>query len=275
MSGTRPTTIETAALALVLAALALVAPRAALGQTLRPAPTLEQAWKTAAGSSDPAEQAALQRARQILSHGGGIKAEDRAFLDAELPKLLAARLIGRAPTAYEKNQIQGWFPKLAAKGDWRVTGEACNAYNCISWSVGIVSSWQWPTSNAAYFDQFYLSYGYVPLAAGEGEAKADVAFWVDANGTATHGCRRVSGDVWESKLGSSLRILHKLHELEGTEYGHVAKLYRRATPDELTRLGVTPMQADATDQDPCAARASAKRNLLAPYDIGSPRSDKP
>jgi hypothetical protein len=242
----------------------------ARAQVLAPAPALERAWSAAA--ADPQADADLQRAKAVLSRGGGVSADDQAFLAAHLPAFLAQGLIGRAPTAYEKSTLEGWFPQLAKDPDWRVTGEACQSYNCIAWSVGVVGRWLWPSDDAAAFDGFYLSYGYVPLAATEDAARADVAFWVDANGTATHGCRRVTGDYWESKLGSSLRILHKLPDLVGDEYGRVSKLYRRATPDELAARGVTPLPSDPPG-DPCAAGKNARRP--GPYDLGSPRSTKP
>ena len=215
------------------------------------------------------QDADLQRAKNILDHGGGIPAADQAFLAQTLPGLLAQGLIGRAPTDYETGVLTGWFPKLAQDPGWRVSGEKCGGYNCIAWSVGVVGQWLWPSDDAAAFDAFYLSYGYVPLAAGEDAARADVAFWVDANGGATHGCRRVAGDLWESKLGSSLRILHKLADLEGDEYGHVSKYYRRGTPAELAALGVTPLAADAGG-DPCAHDKLGRRHGA--YDLGSPRS---
>jgi len=211
----------------------------------------------------------VQRAKTILSRGGAISAADQAFLAQTLPGFLAQGLIGRAPTSFETSTLTGWFPKLASDPGWRVTGEACQSYNCIAWSVGVVSQWLWPSDDAAAFDAFYLSYGFIPLAPGEDVAHAQVAFWVDANATATHGCRRVAGDIWESKLGSSLRILHKLADLESDTYGHVAKYYRAATPAELAALGVTPIPGEAGG-DPCASQKRGPR--LGVYDLGSPSS---
>jgi hypothetical protein len=262
------------------AALAFALPRAAPAQAFAPEPsaiTLERAAAAAAEPGGPQEQAALQKVRDILSRGGGILPQDKAFLEEWTPRFFAAGLLGRAPTNFERITIEGWFPKLAAKGDWRVTGEACATYNCIAWSVGVVGRWLWPSDDAAAFDGFYSSYGYVPLAPGESADKADVAFWVSADGEATHGCRRVAGELWESKLGSSLRILHRLDELEGATYGRPVKLYRRATAAELGALGVAPLPPDSGGSDPCAALGSLRREgplKSAPYDIGSPRSDR-
>jgi len=215
-------------------------------------------------------QTELARVNKILSFGGGIPEKDAIFMNAWFPKFRTEGKIGRVPTDFERKQVAGWFPKLAEKNDWLVTGEACRKYNCISWSAGITSEWAWPGDTAPAFDKFYLSYGYVPLAAGESEDKAVIAYWEDAKGGSTHGCRRVAGDIWESKLGSSLRILHRLNELEGDSYGHVAKLFRRATTEELASLGVTPKDPGGNGIDPCKSASKAKN--LGAYDMGSPSS---
>ena len=248
----------------------------ALGQTMfplnpyAPSAALEAAWENRDGQED---QAALQRTKQILSFGGAVNQEDKAFLNEWFPKFMARGLVGRKPTGQERVVVQDWFPKLTAKGNWQVTGEACRQYNCISWSVGVTGNWLWPSSNVYDFNQFYLSYGYVPLGPGEPSADADIALWKAGNGEATHGCRRVAGDVWESKLGSSLRILHQLNELESAGYGAVTRLYRRGTADELQKLGVTARKPDGDGSDPCARVGVQFKS--GSYDMGSPRSDKP
>jgi hypothetical protein len=256
-------------------ALLLLLVPAAFGQSLfplnprSPSASLEAAWESRGGLED---QAALQRVKQILSFGGAVKTEDKAFLNEWFPKFMAQGLVGRKPTAQERLTVQDWFPRLTGK-DWQVTGEACNRYNCISWSVGVTGSWLWPSARVSDFNQFYLSYGYVPLAAGESADDADIALWKAANGEATHGCRRVAGDIWESKLGSSLRILHHLNDLVSGGYGTVTRLYRAAAPEELQKLGITARRPDGDGTDPCA-RYGAKR-LDGAYDMGSPRSDRP
>ena len=250
-------------------------PRAS-GQTMfpldprAPSAALEAAWENKGGIVDAA---ALQRVKRILSFGGAVKKDDKAFLSEWFPKFLAEGLVGRKPTPQEKVVVQDWFTKLTAKGDWQVTGEACSRYNCISWSVGVTGSWLWPSARVSDFNQFYLSYGYVPLEPGESPADADIALWKAANGDATHGCRRVAGDVWESKLGSSLRILHRLDELQSAGYGSVTRLYRRATAEELQKLGVTARTPDGDGVDPCARLGAQFMN--GSYDMGSPRSDRP
>jgi hypothetical protein len=248
----------------------------AFGQTMFPlnpyasAAALETAWENKDGLVD---QAALQRTKAILSFGGAVNKEDKAFVNEWFPKFLAQGLVGRNPTSQERVIVQDWFPKLVGRGGWQVTGEACKRYNCISWSVGVTGSWLWPSSSVPDYEQFYLSYGYVPLGPGESSADADIALWKAHNGEATHGCRRVAGDVWESKLGSSLRILHHLKGLESAGYGKVTRLYRRGTAEELRRLGVAPRTPDGDGSDPCAGPGAQFKS--GSYDIGSPRSNKP
>jgi len=223
-----------------------------------------------AATSDPAQDAALARVRSILSYGGGIPQQDKSFMEEWFPKLLAKGLIGRAPTDFERKTIDGWFPDLAKKDDWRITAEACKNYNCIAWSAGITGEWEWPGDHVADFDKFYLSYGYVPLSDGEPQSDADIAYWELPDGSSTHGSRHVAGDIWESKLGSAPRILHHLNDLQGPDYGHVAKFYRRATPQELASRGVTSVKTpDGNGKDPCATKL---RKSTGAYDIGSPDS---
>lgn len=217
------------------------------------------------------EAASLTKLNKILSFGGGIKPEDKVFVNEWFPKLLAKELVGRKPTTFESGELSHWFPNLETNEKWRVTGEACQSYNCIAWSVGVTGDWLWPGDHVDSFDKMYLSYGYVPLSAGESKNNADIAYWETTDGASTHGCRRVAGDIWESKLGSSLRILHTLKDLEGDVYGYSVKFYRRATTGELAALGVTPKTPDGNGSDPCA---SAKRKVTrnGAYDLGSPSS---
>jgi hypothetical protein len=219
------------------------------------------------------EDAALAQVKQILSYGGAIPFESKPFMELWFPQLYAKGLIGRKPTDFERTTIDGWFPKLADKNDWMITAESCQNYNCISWSVGITGDWSWPGDHSPDFDKFYLSYGYVPLPAGVGPEFADVAYWELPDGSSTHGCRHVAGEFWESKLGSAPRIIHRLNDLEGPDYGHVAKFYRKATAPELAALGVTPKTPDGDGKDPCAGAPGPL--TLTPggaYDIGSPSS---
>ena len=164
--------------------------------------------------------------RAILSRGGAVPAEDRPFLEAWFPKLMSRGLIGRPPTAEEKARLESRHPNLAKTRDWRVTGEYCTSYNCIAWSVGVTDEFLWPFDDEEAYDHFYEGYGYVRV---EDEETADIAMWVSPSGDAVHAARRVAGGWWESKIGKTERILHRLDDLDGS-YGRVFKFYRRGAP---------------------------------------------
>ena len=223
------------------------------------------------------EKKALAQVQGIIKAGGAVSAESRVFLDKWFQKFLEAGLVGRAPSVYEIKQTVSWFPNLYENKWWRVTGEACGTYNCIAWSVGVTNKWLWPGDNQTIFDKFYLSYGYVPLGVGEDPSRAEVAYWETRGGASTHGCRRVAGDVWESKLGSSLRILHALKDLEGSTYGYVAKYYRKATTKELEALGVDPKKVKIASASlmmgaPACGAVRMEMTRGGAYDMGSPYS---
>ena len=215
------------------------------------------------------ESPELTKVKKILGFGGGIRQEDKAFMNKWFPKFFAKGLIGRAPTKFEKSMVaEYWFTKLAKKDYWRITAEACDNYNCVSWGLGITGDWIDPGNTAENFEKIAWEYGYLPLNPGESEKQAELAYWEDA-GEPTHICRRVAGDIWESKVGSSVRILHRLKDLEDSVYGHVAKLYRRAKPEELAALGATPKEPDGNGIDPCGA-GKVTKSFDGTYNIGSP-----
>jgi hypothetical protein len=46
-------------------------------------------------------------------------------------------------------------------------------------------------------------------------------------GIPTHACRQLENGIWTSKLGQYIDLSHELDELEGPEYGEVAKIFRK------------------------------------------------
>lgn len=213
-----------------------------------------------------AAQPELARALGILSRGGAITGADAAFMNAWFPKFLAAGQIGRAPTEFERKKVENWFPKLKGRDHWRVTGEACEAYSCVSWAVGVTDEWLWPGDEREDFEAFFPGYGYLQVPFDAPESAGEIAYFEGPVGP-THASRRVAGEIWESKLGSSLRILHTLRDLDGGSYGHVAGFYRKGAPSELAALGIKPIQPSA------AAGACPKAaGRGGPYEIGSPFS---
>ncbi|MBI4349421.1 MAG: hypothetical protein HY553_21470 [Elusimicrobia bacterium] len=177
----------------------------------------------------------LAAALLILSapaHAAGLSAAWRegAARIASLEAARAARAPGRAPTAEERAALEEWFPALARPGDWRVTAETDPAYNCFAWAVGVTDRRLHADGDyLEQFDEFFLAYGLAPLGPGESLELAEVAAYA-IGGVITHAARRASGGLWESKIGiewPSPRILHRLDELEGDNYGRIARFYRR------------------------------------------------
>jgi hypothetical protein len=130
-------------------------------------------------------------------------------------------------TAAEQQRFTGYFPNLNVQTAV-VTDEADPIYNCIAWTVGIVTVWIWPGDHLDDFDQFYLGFGFTRSSNGP------VAAWGLSPVGMKHGC--VSGEGhgprWESKCGADLRIQHGLSELAGSSYGHVIAYYFSASNAE-------------------------------------------
>lgn len=199
---------------------ALPAFAAPAAPAILPAASLAPAHPQAIASAAPAPRAALAEVRAILRRGGAIAPEDKKVLDAWFPSFFDRGLIGREPTGEERIILEAVFPKLSS---WRVTGSPNKAYNCISWSVGLTRRWTSPSELGPNADRFYRVAG---LVAAPVKGRADVALWADSDGALTHASRHVWGPWWESKIGESARILHRLDDLENHVYGRVVKFYR-------------------------------------------------
>jgi hypothetical protein len=135
--------------------------------------------------------------------------------------------MARSLTPQEKAQARQVWPRMNVDAVV-VTDEATNRYNCLSWTLGITTSWVWPwgsrNATKAEFDALYRSYGFSPAGAG-----TIAAFGLNLN-SMTHGSITGPGHGprWESKCGAWLRIQHSLGEMEGGSlYGNVLGFYRR------------------------------------------------
>lgn len=127
-------------------------------------------------------------------------------------------------------------------------------YNCISWSGGITSYWEWPPSYASSFyspdeltafDNFYASRGLTRVGATEDNSVVDLWAYVDdyGNRNYSHGSVRKGADGnahgydWESKPGGQMRTFHPRYALGGdTGYGEVVEHYIRTTTDNTATL---------------------------------------
>lgn len=176
------------------------------------------------------------------------------------------------------------FPNLK-EDDAIMSSPASGVYNCISWSGGITSYWEWPPYNgSAYyspnaltaFDNFYASRGLTRSGATESTSVVDL--WANVSGGVrdyTHGSVRKGADGnahgydWESKCGGLKRVFHPRHALRGNSYGQVVEYYvksssyRYATLAEEIAEGVSRIEYVDFDDD---ERALIAKNvgLVAP-----------
>jgi hypothetical protein len=129
--------------------------------------------------------------------------------------------VPRSMTSAEKTQYQGWFPQLDVTAAV-VSAESDPVYNCISWTVGVTTTWRWPGSTIQDFDSFYGGFGYVRRATGP------IAVWGHSLQAMLHGSVTgiEHGPRWESKCGALLRIQHGRDELTSNTYGHIVAYYR-------------------------------------------------
>lgn len=148
------------------------------------------------------------------------------------------------------SDIMSYFENLAADDAIQSAPETRN-YNCISWSGGITSYWEWPlspysdfysTDDLTAFDRFYSSRGFTRNGATEGNSVVDLWAIVSSNGERkyTHASIKKSADNnahgydWESKPGSMMRTFHPRYSLVGSNYGQVVEYYIRNSQQSRT-----------------------------------------
>lgn len=146
--------------------------------------------------------------------------------------------------------ITSFFENLKPD-DAIASAPASYRYNCISWSGGIHSYWEWPASYASpyytgdaleSFDLFYTSERYPGCAVytrgAVNSTKPGVDLWGLNLGDAveyTHGSVSINTDgnhhgySWESKPGALTRTFHPRKALEGMAYGEVLHHYNLNT----------------------------------------------
>ena len=176
------------------------------------------------------------------------------------------------------------FPNLKDL-DAIMSSSSSSTYNCISWSGGITSYWEWPPYNGSAFyspnaltafDNFYASRGLTRSGATESTSVVDL--WANVSGGVrdyTHGSVRKGADgnahgyAWESKCGAWKRIFHPRQALSGPLYGQVVEYYvksssyRYATLAEEIAEGVSRIVYVDFDDDE-RALISKKVGLVSP-----------
>jgi hypothetical protein len=152
--------------------------------------------------------------------------------------------LGLAPSS---STVRGYFPNLAADNSF-MSAASTTTYNCISWSVGKRTSWDWPGNSLSAFDSYYQSYGYTRT--GADASNAAIALWA-YNGSFTHASvrknttiLRPNGFEWESKCGSLERVMHIRDALSGNSYGNIVYYYK---PINGTIYAASPLKISESE----------------------------
>lgn len=153
---------------------------------------------------------------------------------------------GELPTTDELNRIQTYFPNLK-KNEWKKTGNKTGmfgpeAYNCYAWSlcrddIGWIDRVIDALGNnnkildVSDFDNFYRDKGYVICGDCIDDCKPEknmrkIALFCKYKIPQHASKETADNNWWESKLGGDIRIIHRLEQLEGQEYGHICRCYR-------------------------------------------------
>ena len=126
--------------------------------------------------------------------------------------------------------IRRAFPKLRR---FTIVAPETASHNCIGWSLCSPDyGWVWPGDDPEEYDILYGRFGWVQVKDCEPEAgMRKLALFRDRAGV-THAAKEVADSGWwESKLGRSFRVRHRLQELEGGPYGRVFRCYGRPEPN--------------------------------------------
>lgn len=141
------------------------------------------------------------------------------------------------------NDLEAIFPQLVPQ-HYRITSPISKRYNCVAWAAGDEGKWWWPGdgSNESYwppsapqeeslaaFVAAFASLDYKSCTDSSLESEFErIAIFVDENGVPTHVARQLDNGSWTSKIGELEDIEHRLSDLEGSAYGTVAQIMKRA-----------------------------------------------
>lgn len=155
---------------------------------------------------------------------------------------------GRPPTEAEVREYQVAFPFLTR---FSVTGEADASYDCVSFTVtpdeprmlrpteGLVA-----LGGFDALELFYRRRNFSPVEAVPSDLGTTCVALFGIGDKPTHvALRDRHTEWWESKLGTGVRILHPLPDLEGGRYGHVMAYYaapRTGAAPDVPAPGIVP-----------------------------------
>ena len=77
------------------------------------------------------------------------------------------------------------------------------------------------------FEELFLAEGWQETTERGPEDGFEKIALYTLNGIPTHACRLLDSGMWTSKLGLNIDLSHEVDELEGPEYGQIAKIYRK------------------------------------------------
>jgi len=78
------------------------------------------------------------------------------------------------------------------------------------------------------FEELFSHQGWEETESRETEAGYEKIALYTLNGVPSHACRLLETGFWTSKLGLYIDLSHDIAELEGPEYGKVARIFRKA-----------------------------------------------
>lgn len=163
----------------------------------------------------------------------------------ETPSPISFNSLGDAPTDDEWTNLGTWFPN-ALRNEIRIMDRSSNHtnYNCASWSIKRSTSaiWSESLSTLQYVADNY--YGFDSCSASDPDCSLIIMDDPSTPADWDHVMNRWEGegplwnkrakfsdgeDVWESKLGSGRRIIHRRNALSGStiNYGTPIVTYKR------------------------------------------------
>lgn len=141
------------------------------------------------------------------------------------------------------------FPELNG-GNYRVTSQKDETYNCVAWAVGDTShfwddvrikgrrvkGYYWPPGLSAEtvdgWKQVFILHGYAECDSRSFETELEKVAIFELANEPSHVARQLDGGKWTSKLGKGCDIEHSaLDVLEGEEYGKVKVVMSRPCKD--------------------------------------------